>query len=278
MIFFDIILPLAVSVLPTVQTSAHAVHGAVSAQPVETEPVETEATTQPVEATAQSVEATAQSVEATAQPVEATAQPVEVVEVVEAKNIRNLPANTEVFLKLNHEITTKKNKQGDPIYFTVTHNVLLDNYVVIPKGSGAIGEITWMTGKGMFGKSGKFDLEVKYLTVGDRRVPLLGTFRQEGRGNTVATVAGVVVIPIAGLFVTGRSGFMPKDREITAFTAEDLPVIIPKEKRQTQAAGIVAKEIIVKEIDPAIMETSSQLPEEEMPETKPDEEEPSSFE
>ena len=260
MIFFDIILPLAVSVLPTVQTSAHAVHGAVSAQPVETEPVETEATTQPVEATAQPVEA------------------VEVVEVVEAKNIRNLPANTEVFLKLNHEITTKKNKQGDPIYFTVTHNVLLDNYVVIPKGSGAIGEITWMTGKGMFGKSGKFDLEVKYLTVGDRRVPLLGTFRQEGRGNTVATVAGVVVIPIAGLFVTGRSGFMPKDREITAFTAEDLPVIIPKEKRQTQATGIVAKEIIVKEIDPAIMETSSQLPEEEMPETKPDEEEPSSFE
>jgi hypothetical protein len=38
--------------------------------------------------------------------------------------------------------------------------------------------MVWKTGKGAFGKSGKMDIEIKYLEMGGQRVPLIGKFRQ----------------------------------------------------------------------------------------------------
>ncbi|EMD81794.1 hypothetical protein C725_2842 [Pacificimonas flava] len=37
-----------------------------------------------------------------------------------------------------------------------------------------------MTGKGMFGKSGKMDVEIRYIEVDGNRIPVVGKFRQEG--------------------------------------------------------------------------------------------------
>ena len=151
-----------------------------------------------------------------------------------------LPANTEVLLSLNDELTTKGNwmEEGHTFGLSVVHDVTLGDYVVIPAGSRASGTVTWMTDKGMFGKSGKFEIQVNYVEVGNRRVPLEGTFRQEGEGNTVATVGAVIMAPVAGFFVAGKSGRMPKGMEMTVFTAEDMPVRL--EAAQPAAAGVGA--------------------------------------
>lgn len=145
------------------------------------------------------------------------------------QNAPVLPANTEVLLRTNQEITTKGNtwSEGDTFALSVVHDVMLDDYVVIPAGSRATGRITWMTNKGMFGKSGKMDIEIDYVTVGGRRIDLDGTYRQEGEGNTVATVAGVVLVPLTGLFITGRSGRIPQGRELVATTENDIVLSVP---------------------------------------------------
>ena len=152
-----------------------------------------------------------------------------------------LPANTEVNLSLNEKLTTKGKslKEGDTFNLTVVQDVMLGDYVIIPKGSRATGEVTWLTSKGMFGKSGKMEIAIRYVEVGGQRVPLEGTFRQEGEGNTVATIAGVVVIPIAGLFITGKSGVIPAERELLARTKNDFPVVLP-EGASIRPAGIRA--------------------------------------
>jgi hypothetical protein len=148
----------------------------------------------------------------------------------QTSNIAVLPANTEVHLSLNEELSTKGNwmEEGHTFGLTVVSNVMVGDYVIVPKGARATGQVTWMTNKGMFGKSGKFEIEIKHVEVNGRRIPLEGTFRQEGEGNTVATVGAVVVLPVAGFFLTGRSGRMPKDMELTVFTADDLPVELPE--------------------------------------------------
>ncbi len=153
----------------------------------------------------------------------------------------SLPENTEVLLSLNNEISTKKNKEGETIHLSVKHDVTHEGYVVIPQGTRAVGEITWMTGKGMFGKSGKFELEIKYAELGGKRVPLNGKFRQEGAGNTVATVGAVVVVPVAGFFVTGRSGVMPRGKELTVFTQNKVPYA--REAAAQKSEPIVAKPV-----------------------------------
>lgn len=137
-----------------------------------------------------------------------------------------LPANTEVSLSVNQLITSKGNtfNQGDTFGLTVSQNVFANGYVVIPEGARATGRITWMTSKGAFGKSGKMEIAIEYVEVGGRRIPLEGTYRQEGEGNTVATVGGVIAAGVLAGFVTGKSAVIPQGRELTARTKQDLPI------------------------------------------------------
>ncbi len=140
-----------------------------------------------------------------------------------------LPANTEILLSLNEELTTKGGRieEGHRFRLSVVHDVTLGDYVVIPKGTPAVGEVTWKTGKGAFGKSGKMEIEMRYLELGGRRIPLSGQYRQEGEGNTVATVAGVIAAGVFAGFITGKSARIPQGRELKAFTTETLPVALP---------------------------------------------------
>ncbi len=138
-----------------------------------------------------------------------------------------LPANTEIMLSMNEELNTKRNQQGDTFYMTVVHDAKVGDQVVIPKGARATGEITWRTGKGAFGKSGKMDIALRYVEVQGQRLPLVGTFRQEGEGNTVGTVAGVVVAGVFAAFITGKSGVIPRGRELAVHTKEELAMNAP---------------------------------------------------
>lgn len=146
-----------------------------------------------------------------------------------ATNVAYLPPNTEVLLSMNDDLTTKGGRVdvGTKFDLTVVHEVRLGDLVVIPKGSRGVGEITWKTGKGAFGKSGKMDVELRYIDVGNNRVPITGKFRQEGEGNTVATVGGVILAGVFAGFITGKSARIPRGRELMAHTVDAIPVQLP---------------------------------------------------
>lgn len=140
-----------------------------------------------------------------------------------------LPANTEIVMSMNDDLTTKGGKieEGHMFYLTVVSDVKIGDYIVIPKGARGAGEVTWKTGKGAFGKSGKMEIELRYVEVGGQRIPVSGSYRQEGEGNTVATVGGVIVAGVFAAFITGKSARIPKGRELSSRTVSDVPVNIP---------------------------------------------------
>lgn len=158
--------------------------------------------------------------------------PLQVLEPVEQTRAF-LPANTEILLSMNQEVTSKGDgwNEGDTFNLSVMHDVMHDGYVVIPRGSRGVGRITWMTSKGMFGKSGKMDIELEYVEVNGQRIDVSGTYRQEGEGNTLATVGGVVLVGVFGGFITGRSAVIPRGRELLAHTDADLPLSLPSRAR-----------------------------------------------
>ncbi|MDT8758640.1 hypothetical protein MZO42_08015 [Sphingomonas psychrotolerans] len=170
-------------------------------------------------------------------------------------NTTNLPANTEVVLRMNEEVSTKKNDKGDTFYLTVVHDVMVDNYIAIPKGARAMGEVTWKTGKGAFGKSGKLDIEIRYVEVAGHRVPLIGKFRQEGEGNTVATVAAVALVWVAAPFITGKTGRIPAGRELIVHTADSVTVALP-----ANAAPAPAQPAMLQAVAPAAPATLPTAP------------------
>lgn len=166
-------------------------------------------------------------------PVAAIAQEVEVpVQAVQAtqESETYLSAGTEIPLKMSQMVTTKGDswKEGDQFNLSVASNVMLGDYVVIPEGTKAVGRITWLTSRGAFGKSGKMDVELEYIQLGNRRVNIDGTYRQEGDGATLATVGGVILAGVFAGFITGKSGVIPQGRELNATLESNLPVALPK--------------------------------------------------
>lgn len=135
-----------------------------------------------------------------------------------------LPANTEVAVTLNSEVNSKKMKKGAKFDVSVARDVMIGSYVVIPRGTPGRGEITYRTGKGAFGKSAKMEIDVRTITLNGRDIPISGHYRQEGAGNTGATVAAVATVWVAAPFITGRSAVFEAGRELKAFTVESLPV------------------------------------------------------
>lgn len=134
-----------------------------------------------------------------------------------------LGAGSPITLAVAEEANTSTHREGDTFKLTVLNDVKLGETVVIPRGTPAVGEITWRTGKGAFGKSGKMEFSLRYIDLKGERIPVTGDFRQEGEGNTVATGVGVIAIGVFAGFITGKRARVPVGRELMAQLAQPVP-------------------------------------------------------
>jgi hypothetical protein len=135
-----------------------------------------------------------------------------------------LRAGVEVPLRLEEPLNSndKSLREGHQFRLTVANPVMLGNVVVIPAGSQAIGEITDIRRKGMWGKSGHINARLLNVRVGDRLIRLSGTFDDKGTTGTAAVVTSIVLLPVAGFFTTGTSAKIPVGAGIKSFLDEDL--------------------------------------------------------
>ncbi len=138
-----------------------------------------------------------------------------------------LKAGTQVELKLVSELTTngKRLRVGDRFNLEVSEPVQLNGRVVIPAGSIAVGEITSVRNKGMWGKSGNIEGRVLYVRVNGQQIRLSGALHDKGVTGTGAVVGSVALLPIAGFFMTGTSAKLPAGSTVKAYLDEDLPVV-----------------------------------------------------
>lgn len=140
---------------------------------------------------------------------------------------QTVPANVDVPVTLVQELSSKELKAGATFDVVVSRDVWVDGRVVIPRGTPGRGEVTWRTGKGAFGKSGKMEIEVRSISIAGVEVPLTGKFREEGQGNTGATIGTIAVAGlVGGAFVTGRSAVFEQGRELRAVTTR--PVMLSR--------------------------------------------------
>lgn len=130
-----------------------------------------------------------------------------------------LPINTLVQVTPANEITSKEMKEGTTREFLVVNDVEYQGLVLIPRGSPVEALVTWRTGKGIVGKSAKFELSFDRVRVNQATYRLRGMHRQEGRGNTAGALLGAAII-------TGKSATMTPGHIINVFTAE--PIIASK--------------------------------------------------
>jgi hypothetical protein len=140
-----------------------------------------------------------------------------------------LRTGTEVPLRLMEELTTKGKhlRVGQRIRMETAEALMVQGVTVVPVGTPAVGEITDVTNKGMWGKSGHLGGRVLYLMVNGRQIRLSGAFDDKGVAGGVGAVAvsAIVFLP-AGFFMTGTSAKLPAGTVIKGFVDEDVPLEI----------------------------------------------------
>jgi len=146
-----------------------------------------------------------------------------------------LPANTEILLKMNQEITTKgrKWKEGDTFNLTVVHHIMLLDYIFIPVGTMGVGRITSLTNARRGGVAGEIEIELEYLDLNGCRIDIDGTYRRQGDGKGIDFESFLETLFVTsftlGLFSpSGPDGRISQGYKLVAALERDLPVALPE--------------------------------------------------
>lgn len=154
-----------------------------------------------------------------------------------AKTITLAP-NAEVVVTPNDTLSSKSLKVGDKFKISTVFDVMQEGYVLIPRGTPGEASVSYRTGKGAFGKSAKLEVTFNSLKLGDRVIPLNGSYRSEGQGNAGAAVGAVVAVGVFGAFVTGHSATLTNGQQLRAHTADPVSFTIPAGAAPVQAAAL----------------------------------------
>ena len=167
-----------------------------------------------------------------------------------------LRTGTPVALTMREMLTTKgkKLRVGQRFQLEVAEAVAVNGQTVIPAGSSALGEITEVRNKGMWGKSGGINARVLHVRVGDRTIRLTGQIDDKGKTGTAGVVAAVAFIPIAGFFTTGTSAVIPLGAPVSAFVDEDVELAFMATPTVPMAVGVPAP---AQTSQPAVIQTST---------------------
>ena len=145
--------------------------------------------------------------------------------VVQEQQVGNvLRAGAPVPVVLSQALTTKGKglKVGQQVQLEVAQDVLLNGRVVIAARSPVEGVLTHVRNKGMWGKSGAIQLQIKSVNINGSTIRLKGDMDSRGETGTAGVVGAIVALPIAGFFVTGTSAEMPLNMPGRAFLDQDI--------------------------------------------------------
>jgi hypothetical protein len=161
-----------------------------------------------------------------------------------------LRSGTEIHLRTRTELSSRTSRVGERFELEVSDAVTLNGQTVIPAGSLAVGEVTRVRHKGMWGRRGILETRLVHVRVGDRQIRISGAAGDRGRAGTAGVVASIAFLPVAGFFVTGTSAVIPPQTPTIAYTGEDIPVVF--------AGPVIAQPLVVPASAPATAPSNPQ--------------------
>ena len=143
---------------------------------------------------------------------------------------------TPVKLRLSQTISSSDAKVGQEIPFEAVEDIKVDDVVVLPKGSTAIGTVTEANAKKSMGRAGKLNMSMSYARLADQEKVALRAIKDSKGGGHVGAMTGamvatsIVFFPAAPLFlfIHGKDITIPQGTEVTAFVEGDMHLDMAK--------------------------------------------------
>ncbi len=130
-----------------------------------------------------------------------------------------LHASTLVSLRFMETVASDASLVGSNFRMQVTDGISVDDTVVIPAGSIAIGEVIDSQRAGALGKEGKLVVSARYVKVGEREIRLRSNLGQAGQIK--------YIVPFFVPFIHGKQATIAADTVVVAKTAKDEVFDVP---------------------------------------------------
>ena len=142
-----------------------------------------------------------------------------------------VPKDTILNLELETEITSKKAKVGDDVPLVMMDNLIINDVVIIPKGTRVNAKVTKATGSGLFGRAGKLEFVIDSVNaLNGVKVPLEYTTKREAGSDDGAIAVVAAVSVIGGLFMKGKNVTFPAGSKFEAKVIADTDLEVPLDR------------------------------------------------
>ncbi len=139
-----------------------------------------------------------------------------------------VPAGTAIEIRVDQALSSQTAVRGDRFPISVVNPVIVDGAVVVPAGATGIGEVVHAAGKGFGGRAGELIVAARYVDIPGGRLLLRGfRINRAGANNAAEAIGATIVVPLAGLVVTGSSAQIAQGQTALAKTQADFPARSP---------------------------------------------------
>jgi hypothetical protein len=144
-----------------------------------------------------------------------------------AATVVTVPGGTQVPVQVVEPISSSNANVGDVFQITTAKDIVIDNWIVIPKGSPGQGEVISVDRAGSHGHPGSLGLQVDYVYSADGGKVKLSNISHSNQAEgssgaaSTATIASYVVLGPLGLFahnfVKGKDLTIDSSKTILVF-------------------------------------------------------------
>ena len=139
-----------------------------------------------------------------------------------------IPDGTELIAVVTETLSSKTATEGDAITFKLEEDLVIDNSVVIAKGTLIKGTVSAAKKSGFFGRGGNLNVRIESTqTVDGQKLKLRASKGREGGDKTGTTVALVVLFGPLGFLKKGKNAEIKEGTKVSVFTDEAKTVVIP---------------------------------------------------
>lgn len=138
-----------------------------------------------------------------------------------------IKAGTIVPLQAVKQIKAADVNEGEIVDFQVTHDIIIDNYIAIPRGTIAKGIVNETKKSSIAGTKGRLVININNLILpsGEQIFFSNTTVRIYGKNRTpLAVVSAIFVWPC--IFIPGTKAVMPQGYEVLAYVAANTEIKI----------------------------------------------------
>ncbi len=138
-----------------------------------------------------------------------------------------IKAGTIVPLQAVKQIKAADVNEGEIVDFQVTHDIIIDNYIAIPRGTMAKGIVNEAKKSSIAGTKGRLVININNLILpsGEQIFFSNTTVRIYGKNRTPLAVVSAIIFPPC-IFIPGTKAVMPQGYEVLAYVAANTEIKI----------------------------------------------------